>query len=79
MSGSVRKALLNVLEWSGGPTRVLESGLETLLNVQESLPDVREWSGVFLECPGVVVSPSWMSESGRESLLNVREWLGGPH
>ena len=55
-----------------------ESGLETLLNVRESLPDVREWSGVFLECPGVVGSPSWMSGSGRESLLNAWEWLRSP-
>ena len=49
-----------------------ESGLETLLNVRESLPDVREWSGVSLECLGVAGRPSRMSRSGREALTDVR-------
>ena len=47
----------------------------------DALPDVREWSGVYAECPRVVGRPSQlsvsggrpsrMSGSGRENLLNV--------
>ena len=44
----------------------------------EAVPDVREWSGGPPGCPGVVKSPSWMSESDRKAHPNVREWSGGP-
>ena len=53
-----------------------------------ALPDVREWSRGYPECPGVVrslsgnsgvvVRPSRMSGSGPESLSKVQEWSGGP-
>ena len=49
---------------------------------------VLEWLGGSLGCPGVVGSPSRMSESGREpsrmsgrcqdALTNFWEWSGGP-
>ena len=55
---------------------------------REALTNVREWSGVYPKCPGVVGKPSQlsvsgghpsrMSESGREAFLNVREWSEGP-
>ena len=77
MSGSGRKALPDVREWSRIPLRF-----------SETLPDVREWSGDPAECPGVVGRPCRMSGSGREALpdvrsgreafTNVREWLGAP-
>ena len=41
------------------------------------LPDVREWSGVSLEYPGVVGRPSQMSGSGWEALSDVQKWSGG--
>ena len=44
---------------------------------QESLSDVREWSGVPPRCPGVVGRPSWMSGGGREVLLDYWEWCEG--
>ena len=53
MSGSGRK-----------PSRISGSGREALLDVQgdpESLSKVREWSGGYPRCPGVVGRPSWMS------------------
>ena len=42
---------------------------------RESLPDVRECSRDFPECPGVDGRPSRMSGSGRETHQDVREWL----
>ena len=41
---------------------------------REALPDIWEWSGVPLGCPGVVGIPSRMSGCGREALQDVREW-----
>ena len=49
------------------------NGRETLLNVQEFLLDVREWSGDPPKCPGVVERPSQMFGSGRETLSDDRE------
>ena len=73
MSGSGREAHSDVQECSGGP-QMSESGWE-------ALPDIWEWSGVPLGCPGVVGIPSRMSGSGREifpyireALPNIREW-----
>ena len=40
---------------------------------REALPDVWQWLGVPLRCPGVVGRPSRMSVSGREALRDVRE------
>ena len=55
---------------------------------REVLPDVREWSRGYPECPGVVgrssrlyVSggrPFQMTGSGRDSLTDVRKWSGDP-
>ena len=55
---------------------------------RESLPDIRERSGVSLRYSGVVVRPSrmsgrsgrpfWMSGSCRENLPDIQEWLVGP-
>ena len=66
MSGSYCKA-----------SRMSGSGRETILDVRESLSDVRklsggltdvqEWSGGPRECPGVVRRPSQMSKSGRKA------------
>ena len=42
---------------------------------RESLPDVREWSGVPLGYSGVVVRPSWLSGSGWATLTDVQEPL----
>ena len=41
---------------------------------QETLTNVREWSGGPPECLGVVRRPSQMSGSGLEALLDVWEW-----
>ena len=67
MSGSGRKALPDVWEWSGGLTGcplVVVSG-------PEALPVVREWSGE-------VGMHSLMSGSGREALPDLRDRSGGP-
>ena len=40
---------------------------------REAHPDVREWSGGPLGCPGVVMSSSVTSGSGREDLPDVRK------
>ena len=58
-----------------------ESGRETILDVQEC-------SGGYLECPGGVGRPSRlfgssgrsfrMSVSGWDALLDVQEWSGDP-
>ena len=45
---------------------------------REALPDVQEWSGGHLGCPGVVGWPSRMSRSGWEALLDVQQLQGGP-
>ena len=61
------------------------SPLENLPNIWEALPDIRKWSGGPTKCPGVVGSPSQMSEkpsrmsrSDREALSDVQEWSGDP-
>ena len=67
------------------------SGQEALPDVRElseTFPNVLEWSGDPLRCPGVVglpshmsgsgERPSWMSGSGLESLSDVRECSEGP-
>ena len=91
MSGSGRDAIPDVLVRSGGlpgcqgvvfrPSRMTGSGLETLLDVREVHPDVREvlrddqkWSGGPPGCGGVVERPSRMNRSGQEVILNDREW-----
>ena len=61
---------------------------KTLTDVQESLLDIRKWSGGPPGCPRVVGRPTrmsgsgrktlWMSGSGREALQDVREWSGSP-
>ena len=43
-------------------------------NGQESLSDVREWSGGPSGCLGGVGRPTQMSVSGREAHPDVREW-----
>ena len=58
------------------------------VSFREDLPDVQEWSGGPLRCPGVVGRLSRMTGSGREALLDVRDgrdalldvrkWPGGP-
>ena len=50
------------------------SHLVALSDVQEALPNVWEWSGYSLGCPGVIKRPSRMSGSGREALPDV--WGG---
>ena len=42
---------------------------------RDGIPNVREWSGGPLGCPGVVWRPSRLSGSGRETLPDVREPL----
>ena len=61
------------------------SGRETLPNVRNALPDIRQWSRDPTGFAGVVGrpyqmsrTPSRMSRSGRETLPDVREWSGGP-
>ena len=51
---------------------------KTLTDVQESLLDIRKWSGGPPGCPRVVGRPTRMSGSGREALLDVWEWSEGP-
>ena len=71
--------------WDALP--VDREGRQALLNVRElveALPNIREWLGVPLECPGVVRRrcrtsrsggrPSRMSGNGRETLPNIQEW-----
>ena len=80
MSGSGRKAIPNVWEWSGDPP-----GCPGMVGGPPSCPGmVRGPPG----CPGVVERLSRMSRSGRrpsqlpgsglEILSDVREWSGGP-
>ena len=60
------------------PSRMSESGRESLLDVQggrEPLPYVRKWSGVPPRFAGVVGRPSQMSRSGQEALPDVSESL----
>ena len=53
---------------------------------REAVPNVREWSGCYPKCPGMVGRPSRMSGSGQEILLNVQKalldiqewWIGPP-
>ena len=55
---------------------------------REVLPEVREWSGCLLGCPGEVGRPFQNSWSGREASRmsriggdahpDIREWSGGP-
>ena len=45
---------------------------------QETLPDVRKWSGGPPRCPLVVGRSSRMFGSGRHTLPDVREWSDGP-
>ena len=45
---------------------------------RKAIPNVREWSGDSLGCPGVVGWPSQLPRSGLEILSDVREWSGGP-
>ena len=83
MSGSGRKALPNVREWSIGPTgcpgvlgrpfRMFARPSRMSGSGRNSLPDVRKWSVVPPGFPGVVGRPSRMSRSGREALSDVRE------
>ena len=40
----------------------------------DTIPNVRVWSGVTFESPGVVGRPSRMFVSGPESLPKVWEW-----
>ena len=54
------------------------SGLETLPDVQEVLPDVRDWSAGYPGCPGAIGRPSRISGSGRVALPDVWEWSGDP-
>ena len=44
------------------------SDQETHPKVREPIPDVREWTGDPLGCPGVIEMPSRMSGSCREAL-----------
>ena len=64
----------------GMPSRMSGSVWEALPNVPvwwEALSNVRQFLGGPLSCPGVVGTPSQLSESDREALPNVREWPGG--
>ena len=57
---------------SGGkPLQISGSG-------RESLPDIREWSGVPPGYSGVVGRSSWISRSGWEAIPDVWEWTGDP-
>ena len=46
---------------------------------QLALPKVLKWSGGPPGCPGMVRTPSWMSESGRVALSNVTGVFGRPY
>ena len=70
MSGSGRKALTNVREWSGGPPNFWE----WLGTPPGSLGVVGNPSRMS----GSGGSHSRMSGSGRAALPDVREWLRGP-
>ena len=57
MSGSGRKALPDVQEWSGGPQECPgEVGRPSRMSVigRKAFPDVRVWSGGLPKCPAVV-------------------------
>ena len=74
MSGSSRKALREVREWSGvvgRPSRRYKSG-------RKDLPEFRELLGVPPVGPAVVGRPSQRSRSSREALPKVRELSGCP-
>ena len=63
------------------PSRMSGNGRETIpdiLELSESLPEVREWSGGHPGRSGVVGMPSHMSGNGRETLLDVREGSAVP-
>ena len=45
---------------------------------REAIPNVREWTGGPLGCPGVVGIPSLIFGSGREALPDIREFPGVP-
>ena len=97
MSGSGWEAHPDVREWSESPSEcpavakwpswLSGSGRETLRDVEEPLPNVREWSGVlpnvrewsggYPKSPGVVRRPSWMSGSSYEDFPDVQEWSCG--
>ena len=51
---------------------------EAILEVRETLPNIPEWWGGYLGCPGVVGRLSRMSRSSRKALPDVQEWWGGP-
>ena len=70
MTGCGRKSLLELREWSGGPTG--------RTGVVKRPPDVWDWSGGPTLCPRVVGRPHRKSGSSRETLPDVREWSGGP-
>ena len=69
----------------GKPSRLSESGQETLPNVQDATLDIWEWSGGYHGCSGVVGRhyrmsgmSSWMSGNGRDALLDYQKWSAGP-
>ena len=43
----------------------------------DTLPNVREWSGVSPRCLAMVWSPSRLSGSGQKALPDDRDWYGG--
>ena len=47
-------------------------------NVQEAIPEDREWSGGPPGEAGVVEWPSWRDGSGREALPEGLVWTVGP-
>ena len=72
MSGSGREALLDVRQLLGVP-RMLGRPSRFFGSHWETIPDVREWSGVTPGSSRVVMRPSRMSVSCREALPDVRE------
>ena len=84
MSGSGRKTLPVVREWSRDPpkcpgvfrkpSRMFESGRKALLDVREALSDVQKWTGDTFGCPGMVEKPSRIPGSGLEALPDVWQW-----
>ena len=84
MSGSGRKAIPNVWEWSGGPRenpgvvgglfgcpRVVGKTSQMSVSVRQTLPDVREWWEALPD----VRKTSRISGSGPEALMDVQEAL----
>ena len=55
------------------PSRRSWSGREALTKVQETLPNIWEWSGGPPGGPGVVGKPTERSGSGWEALPEVQE------